>query len=102
MRLFEELQKQRYEALRDFSFHMWGVVMHPKTVHELLGELMADRDVCWEVSFHSGCNADYIFGLRIIPSFGVAPQTFTIVDESLGKTILDEPDRARPRRGDWL
>ena len=86
MTLFEKLDRQRHEAMIAGFFDMWGVVMHPETYHELTAECIAMLDK--SSAFLLTANETYIFGLRLIPSFGVPSGTFTIVDERLGKTIL--------------
>ncbi|MBQ1352335.1 MAG: hypothetical protein IIY39_00040 [Firmicutes bacterium] len=88
MNLFEQLQKQRYEALKVFGNEMWGVVVHAQTYRELVAECLDGRAVFRIGDVCTTPNGDYIFGLRIIPSFGVAPNTFTIVDKRLGENIL--------------
>ena len=88
MSLFEQLQKQRYEALKVFGNKMWGVVVHAQTYRELVAECLDGRAVFRIGDVCTTPNGDYIFGLRIIPSFGVAPNTFTIVDKRLGENIL--------------
>lgn len=85
MSLFDKLRRQRLEGLRDGFDDMWGVVIHPETYYELQGEclsMIATRP-------SSEGEMEYIFGLRIIPSRGQTAGEFTIVDESIGRTILE-------------
>ena len=83
MSLFHKLNKQRLEGLRDGFDDMWGVVMHPQTYYDLIGECYNDQ-----IALRVDSEADYIFGLRIIPSWGQDAGEFTIVDELLGRQII--------------
>ena len=84
MNLFDKLNKQRLEGLRDGFDDMWGVVIHPKTYYELQSECMSNI----VARTTSEGEMDYIFGLRIIPSWGQDAGEFTIVDEILGRQII--------------
>lgn len=84
MSLFHELNKQRLEGLRDGFDDMWGVVIHPETYYELQSECMSNI----VARTTSEGEMDYIFGLRIIPSWRQDAGEFTIVDELLGRQII--------------
>ena len=84
MSLFHKLNKQRLEGFRDGFDDMWGVVIHPETYYELQGECMSNI----VARTTSEGEMDYIFGLRIIPSWGQNAGEFTIVDELLGRQII--------------
>lgn len=86
MTLFEKLDRQRHEAMIAGFFDMWGVVMHPETYHELTAECVAMMGYSAPITLTP--SEAYIFGLRLIPSYGVPSGSFSIVDERLGKTIL--------------
>ena len=86
MTLFEKLDRQRHEAMKAGFFDMWGVVMHPKTYYELTAECVAAMGYSAPITLTH--DEIYIFGLRLIPSYGVPSDSFSIVDERLGKTIL--------------
>ena len=85
MSLFDKLRRQRLEGLRDGFDDMWGVVIHPDTYYELQSECMS-----MIVARHtSEGEVNYIFGLRIIPSWKQVVGEFTIVDEILGRQIIE-------------
>ena len=84
MSLFDKLRRQRLEGLRDGFEDMWGVVIHPETYYELQSECMSNI----VARTTSKGEMDYIFGLRIIPSWGQDAGEFTIVDEFLGRQII--------------
>lgn len=86
MTLYEKLNKQRHEAMIAGFFDMWGVVLHPETYYELTAECVAMMGYSAPITLTP--SETYIFGLRLIPSFGVPSGTFSIVDERLGKSIL--------------
>ena len=95
MSLFDKLRRQRLEGLRDGFEDMWGVVIHPETYYELQGE-------CWSeivVRPQTEGEMEYIFGLRIIPSWRQAAGEFTIVDEHIGRMILEGKMVFRGARG---
>ena len=95
MSLFHKLNKQRLEGLRDGFDDMWGVVIHPETYYELQSECMSNI----VARTTSEGEMDYIFGLRIIPSWGQDAGEFTIVDEHIGRMILEGKMVFRGARG---
>lgn len=85
MSLFDKLRRQRLEGLRDGFDDMWGVVIHPDTYYELQCECMSK--IVARTASEGEMN--YIFGLRIIPSWKQVVGEFTIVDEILGRQIIE-------------
>lgn len=92
MSLLEDLEKQRHIALKDFYGDMWGVLMNPQTYHELTAECHKHA-VCYDHRVTH--DAEYIFGLRLIPSWEVEPNKFIIVDKQFGENILGKNRRER-------
>lgn len=85
MSLFDKLRRQRLQGLRDGFDDMWGVVIHPDTYYELQCECMSK--IVARTTSEGEMN--YIFGLRIIPSWKQVVGEFTIVDEILGRQIIE-------------
>jgi hypothetical protein len=95
MSLFDKLRRQRLQGLRDGFEDMWGVVIHPKTYYELQCECLSELVRTTATEGEMEC----IFGLRIIPSWRQAAGEFTIVDEHIGRMILEGKMVFRGARG---
>ena len=86
MTAYEKVYKAYHDAQKNRFWDAWGIVASPRVIYELRAECM-ERMVVF--------NADdgpfeKIFGLRIIPYASLDDKTCYVVDEQLGRTILEQ------------
>ena len=85
MNIYDQVHKAYTDALKNNFRDAWGIVSSPRVFHELRAECMEHMVV------H---NADVgvfekIFGLVVIPCDLVDEETAYVVDEQLGRFILE-------------
>ena len=86
MRAYDQVYKAYTDSQKNNFWDAWGIVASPRVIHELRAECMEHMVV------H---NADVgalekIFGLVVIPYALLGDQTCYVVDEQLGRTILEQ------------
>lgn len=85
MTTYEKVHKAYTDALKNNFFDAWGIVASPKTIYELLTE--TSEVVLLDPTATPGHYK--IFGLVVIKHNLVDDDTVYIVDEKLGRTILE-------------
>ena len=86
MSAYDQVYKAYTDSQKNDFWDAWGIVASPRVIHELRAECMEHMVV------H---NADVgalekIFGLVVIPYALLGDQTCYVVDEQLGRTILEQ------------
>ena len=91
MSVYDQVYKAYIDSRRNNFWDAWGIVASPRFIYELRAECMEHMDV------H---NADFgtlekIFGLVLIPYDLLGDEYCCVVDERLGRTILEQMGRSR-------
>lgn len=90
MSAYDQIHKAYINSLKNNFWDAWGIVASPRVIHELRAECMEHMVV------H---NADVgalekIFGLVVIPYDLLDDEFCYVVDEQLGRTILEQTERS--------
>ena len=91
MSAYDQVYKAYTDSQKNNFWDAWGIVASPRVVHELRAECMERMAV-----HNADVGAlDKIFGLVVIPYDLLDDQTCYVVDEQLGRTILEQAERSR-------
>ena len=84
--IYEMVHRQYKEVQKNGFFDAWGIVMNPDTIYELKLEVF-QRDM-YRYTMAAG-GIETIFGLVVIPHGKVEKDKAYVVDEFLGRCILN-------------
>lgn len=83
------LRKAYIDSLKNNFWDAWGIVASPRVIYELRAECMERMMVV-----HSNIGIlEKIFGLVVISYALLDNETCYVVDEQLGRTILEQMER---------
>ena len=91
MSVYDQVYKAYTDSQKNNFWDAWGIVASPRVVHELRAECM-ERMVVHNADVGA---LEKIFGLVVIPYDLLDDQTCYVVDEQLGRTILEQLERSR-------
>ena len=91
MSVYDQVYKAYTDSQKNNFWDAWGIVASPRVVHKLRAECM-ERMVVHNADVGA---LEKIFGLVVIPYDLLDDQTCYVVDEQLGRTILEQLERSR-------
>ena len=86
MSAYDQVYKAYTDSQKNGFWDAWGIVASPRVIHELRAECM-ERMVVFNADVGT---FEKIFGLVVIPYPLLDDQTCYVVDERLGRTILEQ------------
>ena len=84
MSIYDKVHKAYTDSQKNGLWDAWGIVASPRVIDELRAECMGLMDI-----HNTDVGAlEKIFGLVVIPYPLLDDETYNVVDEQLGRTIL--------------
>lgn len=85
MSAYDETHKAYVDSLKNNFWDAWGIVANPITIHELTADVKSRI----KLNYNASGEVTTIFGLVVIPCTVCEKDKVYIVDEQLGRTILE-------------